>query len=127
MEIGLPLMKNVLTQSGKNALMPLGLTAGASAADAVSQKGIFRLGWLILGLEVIISNEEIKYIIKINKFLLICVLLLIAVSKTTENEAKEQKGGLLDMFLCTLPDNLLADKRGVIRAGEGLSGASQGS
>ena len=38
MEIGLPLMKNVLTQSGKNALMPLGLTAGASAADAVSQK-----------------------------------------------------------------------------------------
>ena len=76
---------------------------------------------------MIISNEEIKYIIKINKFLLICVLLLIAVSKTTENETKEQKGGLLDMFLCTLPDNLLADKRGVIRAGEGLSGASQGS
>ena len=44
MEIGLPLMKNVLTQSGKNALMPLGLTAGASAADAVNQKGIFGLG-----------------------------------------------------------------------------------
>lgn len=101
MEIGLPLIKNVLTQSGKNALMPLGLTAGASAADAVSQKGIFGLGWLILGLEVIISNEEIKYIIKINKFLLICVLLLIAVSKTTENEAKEKKGGFLSISLGT--------------------------
>ena len=80
---------------------------------------------------MIISNEEMKYIIKTNKFLLKCVLLLIAVSKTIENEAKKKKDGLLDMFLRTLPDNLLgnelADKRGVIRAGEELSRASQDS
>ena len=80
---------------------------------------------------MIISNEEMKYIIKTNKFLLKCVLLLIAVSKTIEHEAKEQKDGLLDMFLRTLPDNLLgnelADKGGVIRAGEELSRASQDS
>ena len=44
MEIGLTLMKIVLTQLGKNVLMQLGLTAGASATDAVIQKIIFGLG-----------------------------------------------------------------------------------
>ena len=43
MEIGLTLMKIVLTQLGKNVLMQLELTAGASATDAVIQKIIFGL------------------------------------------------------------------------------------
>ena len=34
----LPLMKNVLTSSAKNILIPLGLTATASATDAAIQK-----------------------------------------------------------------------------------------
>ena len=36
--MGLPLMKNVLTSLAKIILVPLGLTAAASAADA---KGLF--------------------------------------------------------------------------------------
>ena len=34
MKVGLPLMKNVLTPLAKSFLMPLGVTAAASAADA---------------------------------------------------------------------------------------------
>ena len=38
MRAGLPLMKNVLTSLAKSALIPLGLSAGMSAADAVIQE-----------------------------------------------------------------------------------------
>ena len=38
MPAGLPLMKNVLTPFGKKVLIPLGLSAGMSAADAAAQK-----------------------------------------------------------------------------------------
>ena len=39
----LQLMKNVLTSSAKNVLLPLGLSAGMSAADGATQKKIERL------------------------------------------------------------------------------------
>ena len=39
----LQLMKNVLTSSAKNALLPLGLSVGMSAADGATQKKIERL------------------------------------------------------------------------------------
>ena len=54
MKVGLPLMKNVLRQSAKNVLMPLGLTAAASAIDAAIQKKSLGLGMATL----IMSNEE---------------------------------------------------------------------
>ena len=38
---GLPLMKNVLKSSAINVLIPLGLTATATATDLVLQKKIF--------------------------------------------------------------------------------------
>ena len=46
--------------------------------------------------------------------------MLQGVTKTIKNEAKEQKGGLLSMLLCTLGarllENILAGK-GIVRAG----------
>ena len=56
-------------------------------------------------------------------------ILLKGVSKTIENETKEQRGGFLSMLLGTLGasllGNLLAGGKGIMRAGEG-SIASRG-
>ena len=46
MSVGLPLMKNVLTPSAKSYLVPLGITAAASATDAVIQKKLLDEGQL---------------------------------------------------------------------------------
>ena len=48
---------------------------------------------------LIISNDEIGDIIKIVKSLEDSGLLLKRVTKTVENEVKEQKGGFLSMLL----------------------------
>ena len=57
-------------------------------------------------------------------------LFLKRVGETTQNEVKEQKGGLLSMLLGTsgasLLGNMLAGK-GMDRAGEGISRAGYGS
>ena len=48
--------------------------------------------------------------------------MLEGVSQTIQNEAKEQKGGFLGMFLDTLDASLLGNilvGKGIIRAGEG--------
>ena len=97
-------------------LIPLGLTA--SATDAAIQKKVFGSGMTTL----IISNEEMNDIMKIiNKFLEKAGLLIKGVSKTSKNEAREQKGGFLGMLLGTLgaslSGNLLTGK-GTIRAGK---------
>ena len=47
---------------------------------------------------LIISNDEIKDILKIVKSLEDSGLLLEGVSETIKNEAKEQKGGFLSML-----------------------------
>ena len=59
----LPLIKNVIKPLAKSALIPLGLTAAASAADAGINKKIFGSGNTTL----IISNNEMEDIIKIVK------------------------------------------------------------
>ena len=41
LKTGFPLMKNVLKPLAKSVLIPLGLTAAATATDAASQKKIF--------------------------------------------------------------------------------------
>ena len=79
---------------------------------------------------LIISNDQMKDILKIVKSLENSGLLLEGVSETIKNEAKEQKGGFLSMLLGTLGasllGNMLAGKR-VIRAGEGTARVGYGS
>ena len=71
-----------------------------------------------------------KGIIRIVKSLEDSGLLLKGVSETTQNEAKEQKGGFLSMLLGTvgasLLGNILAGK-GINRAGEGVIRAGDGN
>ena len=58
---------------------------------------------------LIISNNEIEDIIKIVKSLEDSGLLLKGVTKTVQNEVKEQKGGFLSMLLGTLGASLLGN------------------
>ena len=84
LKTGLPLIKNVITPLAKNALIPLGLTAAASAADAGIHKKI-------LGPEsttLIITNKDMKDLIKTVKSLEDSGLLLKGVTETVQNELK---------------------------------------
>ena len=129
LKTGLPLMKSVIQPlCYKSVIIPLGLTAAASAADAGIHKKILGSGQ---NTTLIISNDEIKDILKIVKSLEDSGLLLLeGVSETVKNEAKEQKGGFLSMLLGTLGaslfGNMLAGK-GVIRAGERTARVGYGS
>ena len=55
---------------------------------------------------LIISNNEIKDIMRIVKFLEDSRILLEGVTKTIENETKKQKGRVSGMFLSTLVASL---------------------
>ena len=71
---------------------------------------------------LIISNDEIRDIIKIVKSLEDSGLLLEGATETVQNEVKEQKGRFLSMLLGTLGASLLGNLltgRGVNRAGRG--------
>ena len=91
LKIGLPLMKNVITALAKSALIPLGLTAAASSADAGIHKKILGSGNTTL----IISNKDMEDLIKIVKSPEDSGLLLKRVTESVQNEVKEQKGDLL--------------------------------
>ena len=93
LKTALPLMKNVIKPLAKSVLIPLGLTAAASAADAGIHKKILGSGNTTL----IISNNEIEDIIKIVKSLEDSGLLLKGFSETIQNDFKEQKG---DSLVC---------------------------
>ena len=120
LKTGLPLIKNVIKPLAKSVLIPLGLTAAASAADAGIHKKILGSGHN--NTTLIISNDEMEDIIKILKSLEECGLLLKGVTETVQNEAKEQKGGFLSMLLGTLGASLL----GNILAGKGINRAGKG-
>ena len=126
LKTGLPLMKNVIKSLAKSILTPLGLTAAAAAADAGIHKKILGSGTTTL----IISNDEMKDIIRIVKSFKDSGLLLKGVSETIQNEAKEQKEGFLSMLLGTLGasllGNVLAD-RGINKAGEGVIRGGHGN
>ena len=125
LKTGLPLMKNVIKPLARSVLIPLGLTAAASAEDARIHKKVLGSGTTTL----IIWNDGIKDIIKIVKSLEDSGLLLKGVSKTIQNEAKEQKGGFLSMLLGTLGASLLGDiltGQRINRAGEGAIVKRQG-
>ena len=106
----------------KIVLIPLGLTAASSAADAGIHKKILGSGHnRPSSTALIISNNKIKDIIKIVKSLEYSGLLLIGVTETVQNEVTEQKGGFLSMLLSTLGASLLGNiltGRGVNRAGK---------
>ena len=89
LKTGLPLIKNVMKPLAKSVLIPLELTTAASAADAGIHKKILRSSNTTL----IISNEEMNDIIKTVQALEDSNVLLKGVTKTIENETKEQKGG----------------------------------
>ena len=121
---GLPLLKSVVKGM-------LGLTAAASATDAVINRKI-------LGSRthttLIISNDDMQDPLKLVKSLEDSGILLSEITKTVKNEVKEQKGGFLSMLLGTLGASLLGDLltknlsgRGVIRAGEETIRAGYGS
>ena len=101
---GLPLIENVRKPFDKSILIPLGLTAVASATDAAIHKKIFESGNTAL----IISNEEMNDFVKIMKSLEESSLLT-KFSETIKNEAKEQKRGFLSMLLGTLGASLLGN------------------
>ena len=145
LKTGLPLIKNVIKPLAKSVLIPLGLTAAASAADAGIHKKILGSG---NNITLIISYEEINDIIKIAKSLEHSGLLLKGVTETVQNEVKGQKGGFLSMLLGTLDASLLGNiltgtdaiatsqggviyragkGKGINRAGEGIVRAGYGS
>ena len=120
-----PLMKVALPLA-KNVLAPLGLTAAMSAIDGSIQKKIHGSG-----VKLIIEQEDMNDIMKIIKALENSCILLKGVSKTIENESKEQRGGFLSMLLGTLGASLLGNLstggKGIMRAGDGILCAGSGS
>ena len=117
MKVAMPLVKNVLA--------PLGLTAAMSAIDGVIQKKMREEE-----IQLIIEQEDMNDIIKIIEALENSGILLKGVSKTIENETKEQRGGFLSMLLGTLGASLLGNLlsgKGLMRAGEGIIRAGEGS
>ena len=117
MKVALPLAKNVLA--------PLGLTAAMSAIDGSIQKKIHGLG-----VKLIIEQEDVNDIIKIIEALENSGILLKGVTKTIENETKQQREGFLSMLLGTLGasllGNLLTGEKGMMRAGDGIVRAGDG-
>ena len=129
LKTGLQLIKNVIKPLAKCFLIPLGLNAAASAADAGVHKKI--LGSENMTTYTIISNGEMRDIIKIVKSLEDSSLLLKEVTETVQNEVKEQKGGFLSMLLGTLGASLLGNLltgKGVNKVGKGheINRASEG-
>ena len=89
-----------------------------SAIDGSIQKKIHGSG-----VQLIIEEGDMKDIMKIIEALENSGILLKGISKTIENETKEQRGGFLSMLLGTLGasllGNLLTGGKGIMRAGEG--------
>ena len=78
LKTGLPLIKNVIKPPAKSALIPLRLTAAASAADAGIHKKILGFG----NTTTLISNNEMEDVIKIVKYLEDSGILLKGVPET---------------------------------------------
>ena len=115
LKTGLPLIKKVIKPLVKSVLIPLGLTAAASVAAAGIHNKLLGSGRTTL----IISNDQMKDVIKKVKSLEDLCLLLEGVSQAIQNEAKEKRGGFLSMLLGTLGPDLL----GNILAGKGINRA----
>ena len=91
MAAGLSLSKFVLL--AKSFLVPIELAATASAKVSVIQKDIFGVRTTAL----IISNEEMQYIMKTVQSLKDSGIMMKGVTEIIKYEAKEQKGGFVGM------------------------------
>ena len=98
LKTGLPLIKNVIKPLVKSVLIPFGLTAAASGADAGIHKKILGSSHNSNNnntnnnnnnTTLTISNSEMNDIIKIVKSIEDPGLLLRGVTKTVQNEVKE--------------------------------------
>ena len=117
LKTGIPLIKNIIKPLAKSVLIPLGLTAATSAADAGTHKKILGSGHNHpSSTTLIMSNNEMEDI-KIIKSLEDSGLLLKGVTETVQNEVKEQKGRFLSMLLGKLGASLL----GNILTGQGIN------
>ena len=120
-----PLMKVALPLA-KNILATLGLTFAMSAIDGSIHKKIHGSG-----IKLIIEEEDMNDIMRIIEVLENSGILLKGVSKTIENETKDQRGGLLSMLLGTLGaillGKLLTRGKSIMRAGDGILRAGGGS
>ena len=128
LKTGLPLLKNVINSLAESVWFPLGLTAAVSAADAGIHNKILGLGKHPSDSSshnntiLIILSNEMKEIIEIVKSLEDPGLSFKGVSERIQNEANEQRGGFLSMFLGTLGASLL----GNILVGKGINRAREG-
>ena len=91
---GLSLIGNVLKPLAKSVLIPLRLTAAASATDAAIHKKMFGSGFTTL----IISNEEMNDFMKTVKSLEESQLLIKGVSETIKMKQKNKKEGFLRFY-----------------------------
>ena len=94
LKTGLPIMKNVIKVLAKIVLIPLGLTAAASAADARVHKKALGSGCNITT-TLIISNDEMENIIKIVKSLEDSDFLSKGVSEQFKMKLKNKKEDFL--------------------------------
>ena len=82
------------------------------------------------GVKLIIEKEDMNDIMKIIEALENSGIWLKGVTKTIENETKEQRGGFLGMLLGTLGasllGNLLTGGKSMMRAGDGIVRAGNG-
>ena len=90
----LSLIGNVLKPLAKSVLIPLRLTAAASATDAAIHKKMFGSGFTTL----IISNEEMNDFMKTVKSLEESQLLIKGVSETIKMKQKNKKEGFLRFY-----------------------------
>ena len=106
LKTGLPLIKNVIKPLAKSALIVLRATAGVSGADSgidTSSTSHNRPSSSAshTNTVLIISNDEMKDVLKIVKYLEDSSLLPEGVSETIQNEAKKQGGRFLSTLLGT--------------------------
>ena len=127
-------MENVLQPLAKSVLIPLLRLAAASAADAVIRKKILGseacTSDLAQRITLIISNAKMEDIMKTFNSLEDSSLFLKDVSKTIQNEPKEQEGRFLDILLGSLGASLLRNMligQRINREGHGTIRANYGS
>ena len=104
------MIKNIIKALGKSVSIPLELTAAASTAD---------VKLITSTTTTLISNDKVKALLEIVKYLQDSDLLLKGVSKTIQYKAKKQKGEFLSIILGTLDASLL----GNLLAGIGINRA----
>ena len=124
LKTGLPLIENILKPLAKSVLIPLKLTAVASATDAVIHKKMFGS----VNTTLIISNEEMNDVMKIINAIEEYGLLIKGVSETIKNKAKEENGEFLRILIGILGASLLGNLligKGTIGVGEGTIGVGQ--